>query len=138
MKKIVLSLLALVACYMTYGQAKPVKIVFDVTSKDTLTHQAVMRHVTGMAKSYPDSKFEVIIYGGAISMVTQGKSTVTKSIEQLGTNPGVSFKVCALTMKRHQVTDGQLVSGVKVVPDAILEIVNRQGEGWGYIKESHN
>ena len=28
-----------------YGQNKPVKIVFDVTSKDTLTHQAVLRHV---------------------------------------------------------------------------------------------
>ena len=30
---------------IAYGQNKPVKIVFDVTSKDTLTHQAVLRHV---------------------------------------------------------------------------------------------
>lgn len=125
-------------CQMAYGQNKPVKIVFDITSKDTLTHQAVIRHVTGMAKSYPDSKFEVIIYGGAISMVTQGKSTVAKSVQQLGANPSIAFKVCELTMKRHQVTNEQLLPGVKVVPDAILEIVNRQGEGWGYIKEAHN
>jgi uncharacterized protein len=138
MKRLFLLSLMLVACALTYGQSKPVKIVFDITSKDTLTHQAVIRHVTGMAKSYPDSKFEVVIYGGAISMVTQEKSSVSKSIQQLGTNPNVAFKVCGETMKRYQVTKEQLVPGVQVVPDAILEIVMRQGEGWGYIKEAHN
>jgi intracellular sulfur oxidation DsrE/DsrF family protein len=138
MKKFVLACIAFVVCFATFGQTKPVKIVFDITSKDTLTHQAVMRHVTGMAKSYPDSKFEVIIYGGAISMVTLAKSSVSESIQQLGPNPNVAFKVCGETMKRYQLTKEQLVPGVLVVPDAILEIVMRQGEGWGYIKEAHN
>ena len=138
MTRFILALAALVVCFATYGQTKPVKIVFDITSKDTLTHRAVIRHVTGMAKSYPDSKFEVVIYGGAISMVTLAKSSVSKSIQQLGTNPNVAFKVCGETMKRYQIEKEQLVPGVQVVPDAILEIVMRQGEGWGYIKEAHN
>ena len=42
-KYLILMLLGLSA--IAYGQNKPVKIVFDVTSKDTLTHQAVLRHV---------------------------------------------------------------------------------------------
>jgi intracellular sulfur oxidation DsrE/DsrF family protein len=128
----------LIVAYSGLSQTKPVQIVFDVTSKDTLTHQAVLRHVVGMAKAYPQSKFEVVIYGGSLDMVTKGKSSVAKSVEDLSTNKNVSFKVCAVTMKRYGVGEGQLLTGVQVVPDGILEIVNRQSEGWGYIKEAHN
>ena len=51
----ILMLLGLSA--IAYGQNKPVKIVFDVTSKDTLTHQAVLRHVNAMASSYTKFQF---------------------------------------------------------------------------------
>lgn len=94
-----------------------------------------MRHVSGMAKAYPDSKFEVVIYGGALPMVVKGQSTVAKDLKELENNKNVSFKVCAITMKRYNIESSQLLSSTQVVPDAILEIVTKQGEGWGYIKE---
>ena len=120
------------------SQTKPVKIVFDVTSADTLTHQAVMRHVSGMAAAYPQSVFEVVVYGSAMPMFVKGKSTVSKSIQKLASNPNVSFKVCEQTMERYKVDKSQLVTNVSTVPDGILEIVNKQAEGWGYIKEAHH
>jgi len=120
------------------AQTKPVKIVFDVTSKDTLTHQAVLRHVTGMAKAYPDAMLEVVIYGGAWPMVVNGKSSSDDVIESLAANKNVSFKICSITMERFNVENTDLVAGVEVVPDGIIEIVTKQNEGWGYIKESHN
>ncbi|HYG17828.1 MAG TPA: hypothetical protein VD816_02825 [Ohtaekwangia sp.] len=52
MKNLLLVLLILLP-FAAFPQAKPVKIVFDITSKDSLTHQAVLRHVTGMAKFTP-------------------------------------------------------------------------------------
>ncbi len=119
------------------AQTKPVKIVFDVTSSDTLIHQAALRHVSGMAKAYPQSSFEVVIYGGAIAMVQNGKSTVAKNIKLLENNSNVSFKVCEETMKRYKITKDQLLPKVGTVPDAIIEIVTKQSEGWGYIKEAH-
>lgn len=121
--------------FAVMAQSKPVKIVFDLTAKDTLSHQATMRHVSGMAKAYPDSKFEVVIYGGALPMVVKGQSTVAKSIQALENNKNVSFKVCAITMKRYNIEPSQLLPSAEVVPDAILEIVTKQSEGWGYIKE---
>lgn len=117
------------------SQSNPVKIVFDITSKDTLAHQATLRHVSGMAQAYPDSKFEVVIYGGALPMVVKGQSTVAKSIKALENNKNVSFKACAVTMKRYNIDASQLLPRTEVVPDAIMEIVTKQGEGWGYIKE---
>lgn len=120
------------------AQPKPIKVVFDVTSGDTLTHQAVMRHVTEMAKAYPQSSFEVVVYGSAMPMYVKGKSTVGKAIQKLEGNPNVSFKVCEQTMARYKVDKSQLFTNVSTVPDGILEIVNRQTEGWGYIKEAHH
>lgn len=137
MKKIIILPLLLVAV-ISCAQTKAVRIVFDVTSADTLTHQAVLRHVSGMAKTYPDALLEVVIYGGAWPMVVQGDSQSSRVVASLKGNKNVSFKMCGVTMQRHHLTKSDLVDGVDVVPDAIIEIVTRQGEGWGYIKESHN
>ena len=120
------------------AQTKPVKIVFDVTSADTLTHQAVLRHVSSMAVAYPQSTFEVVVYGSAMPMFVKGKSTVSKAIQKMESSPNVSFKVCEQTMARYKVDKSQLVGNVGTVPDGILEIVNKQAEGWGYIKEAHH
>ena len=123
--------------FVATAQTNPVKIVFDITSKDTLAHQGAMRHVTMMSKAYPQSTFEVVIYGSALPMVVKGKSTIEKDLTTFAGNKNVSFKVCSATMKRYNVDKSQLVTGVEVVADAILEIVTKQGEGWGYIKEGN-
>ena len=137
MKNFITALLFLVPA-LVLGQTKPVKIVFDVTSKDTLTHQAVLRHITGMAKAYPDAMLEVVIYGGAWPMVVSGKSTNEEAVAKLSAQKNISFKICSVTMGRYNVEQSDLVSGVEVVADGIIEIVTKQNEGWGYIKESHN
>jgi intracellular sulfur oxidation DsrE/DsrF family protein len=138
MKNLSLIILFVAAALPSLAQQKPVRIVFDVSSKDSLVHQAAMRHVSGMAKAYPDSKFEVVVYGGALPMFVKDQSTVSKTISALAGNKNVSFKVCEVTMKRYNVERSQLLPNVEPVPDAIIEIVTKQGEGWGYIKEAHN
>ena len=137
MKNFVLVLVFIVPC-IALAQTKPVRIVFDVTSNDSSTHQAVLRHVKGMARAYPDAKLEVVVYGGAWPMLVNGKSTSNSDVAELALQKNVAFKMCGITLERHRLQRSDLVTGVEVVPDAIIEIVTRQGEGWGYIKESHN
>jgi intracellular sulfur oxidation DsrE/DsrF family protein len=123
---------------LIWAQTKPVRIVFDITSKDTLTHQAALRHVKGMADAYPDAMLEVVIYGSAWPMAVNGYSAAGKDVQALAGNDRVSFKVCGITLDRFKVERSKLLSGVDVVPDAIMEIVTKQGAGWAYIKESQN
>ena len=137
MNKVLIAISFQVVAFVAIAQTNPVRIVFDITSKDTLAHQGALRHVTMMSKAYPQSTFEVVIYGSALQMVVKGKSTIEKDLTTFAGNKNVSFKVCAATMKRNNVDKGQLVTGVEVVPDAIMEIVTKQGEGWGYIKEGN-
>lgn len=138
MKKLFLFLFLIISSVVAFAQKKPLKVVFDVTSKDTLTHQAVLRHVKGMSEMYPHAMLEVVIYGGAWPIVVQGGSSTENTVQDLASQKNVSFKICNLAMERFGVKREDLIPGVQVVPDAILEIVTLQGEGYGYIKESHN
>ena len=69
---------------------------------------------------------------------SEGSGRLFDDIEKLAKKENVSFKICAGTMNRYEVKKGQLIKGVDVVPDGIVEIVTKQAEGWGYIKESPN
>jgi len=121
-----------------WAQNAPLNIAFDLTSKDVAAHESTMRHVKFMSEAYPDSQFEVVIYGGAIGMVMKDKSTVADQIKALENSKNVAFKVCEGSMKRHNVNKSQLLPGVGTVPDGIMELVQKQNEGWGYIKEMPN
>ena len=135
MKTYLSILLTIVITTITFAQEKPVKIVFDVTSNNTSVHQSTIRHVKFMSKAYPDSQFEVVMYSGSIEMVLKEKSTVADDMESLAKNENITFIICEGTMKRHEIQVSELIPGVKTVPDGILEIVMKQAEGWGYIKE---
>ncbi len=136
MKSIALGLLLLGAIYSGLAQEIPIKIVFDVTSPNEKVHQAAIRHAKAMAKAYPNSQFEVVVYSGAIDMVLDGKSSVQEDIESLADHANVKIVVCQGTMKRYKVDQSQIITGVESVEDGIVEIVERQNEGWGYIKEA--
>jgi len=88
-----------------------------------------------MSKSYPDSKFEMVIYSKAYKMVVKGKSVVSREMEALAKNKNVDFVVCHTSLNRHKIKASQLVSGVRAVPDGILENIEKQAQGWGNIKE---
>ena len=134
MKKNNLLIGVLLLPVLAMAQTTPYKVVFDITSGDTAAHKTVIRQMRGISQSRPDAQLEVAIYGDALAMVMKDKSIIADAIQELSSSKKASFKVCAATMKRHNVDKAQLLPGVEMVPDAIYEIVTKQHEGWGYIK----
>jgi len=113
------------------------KVVFDLTSKDTVDHKLVIRWMNEILKAEPTAKVEVVFYGQSTDMIVKDKSVVADAITALVSNKNASFKVCEIAMKNHNIQMSQLVPGVETVPDGIYEIVSKQRDGWGYIKVSH-
>jgi len=142
MKKIMLLAVLLICssvCLQAQTATPPAdyKIVFDMSSGDTVNQIAVTREI-GLITSYrPDAKLEVTIYGGGLNMVLKDKSKVAAAIQEIVASKKAVFKVCAMTLKRNNVDASQLVPGVEVVPDGIFEIYSKQKEGYGYIKVGH-
>ena len=116
------------------AQVKDYKVVFDITSKDTNVHKAVIRWCNEITSVHPDAKLEVVYYGQSLEMITQGKSVVSSEVSRLIKEKNVAFTVCAASMKRWNIDKSQLIPGVTSVPDGIYEIFQKQREGYGYIK----
>ena len=134
MKKIIMFLFLSLVFSLTALAQRPYNVVFDMSSKDTLNHQAVIRMIKLILEEHKDAKLEVVFYGQSLDMVTQNKSVVANEVMELSKLPQVQFKTCELAMKRWNLDKSQLLPGVLTVHDGIYEIITKQGEGWGYIK----
>jgi len=138
MKKIILLAgLVLILANFSFAQTTNYRVVFDMTSSDSVNQQSLIRQLTGIRKSDPSSQLEVVVYSHGLDFVLKGKTSQEPAIVQLLADKNVTFKVCEATMKRRNVDKTQLIAGVEVVPDGIYEIVTKQQAGWGYIKVAH-
>ncbi|MCA0958134.1 DsrE family protein [Muricauda ruestringensis] len=135
MKNLVL-ILTLMMSGTVLGQTEPIKLVFDVTSDDPDVHRMAAKHLQLMAEAYPQSQFEMVIYRGAYQMVDKKASVAGEMLSAAVNRKNVDVVICEQTMKRHKMTMGDLIPGVGSVPDGIYEIVMKQKDGWGYIKEA--
>jgi len=116
---------------------KDYKVVFDLTSGDTLSQQTAIRWVNEIVKAEPTAQVEVVMFGKGLPLAVKDKSAVATDVTTLATNKNVAFKVCAVAMANQKIDKAQLLPGVQTVPDGIYEIVSKQQQGWGYIKVSH-
>lgn len=132
MKKILI--LFLLLSNGLFAQKAPYKVVFDVTSSDTVLHKMVVRWVSEIVDADSSAQIEVVYYAKSLDMITKDKSIVADKVMKLSAKKNVAFKVCEVAMKNNNVEKSQLLEGVGIVPDGIYQIISRQHEGWGYIK----
>lgn len=138
MKRILLVFsLGLLSFALLYAQDKTYRVVFDLTSRDSLDQKAVMRWIREVAASSPKAQMEVVMYAKGFEMVMPEKSTVMADVNDALKNPNVTFKVCEIALRNNKVEKSQLLKEVQTVPDGIYELVSKQRQGWGYIKVMH-
>lgn len=137
MKKLTIGLMLIMSAIISKAQNADYKVVFDLTSKDTINQQTLLREMNLIKQYNPDAKIEAVIYGQGLGLVTNSASESADAIARLSAQKDVSFRVCALSMKRQNINESQLLPGVKTVPDGIYELISKQREGWGYIKIAH-
>ena len=109
------------------------KIVFQLTTDDTLTHKTLMKQLNNIISVAPDTKIEVVCHGPGLGMLVIGKTIVQEKIQLLKTK-GVSFLACEFSMKERNISREKIIPEAGTVPAGIIEIVSRQEQGWSYIK----
>jgi len=120
-----------------FAQGSPYRVVFDLTSKDSLDQKAVVRWIKEITSVNPKAELEVVMYGKGYELVMPEKSAFISEVNDYLKNPNISFKVCEIAFKNNKNTREQILKGVGTVPDGIYEIISKQREEWGYIKVVH-
>jgi hypothetical protein len=122
---------------VAFAAEKPYRVVFDLTSRDSLDQKAVVRWIGEISAASPDVQIEVVMYGKGFELVMPDRSSRLAEVEEAAKKPNVAFKVCAIALRNNNTSREQLIKEVQTVPDGIHEIVMKEQEGWGYIKVGH-
>jgi intracellular sulfur oxidation DsrE/DsrF family protein len=81
---------------------QPYRVVFDLTSRDSLDQKAVVRWIKEVSTSSPTADIEVVMYAKGFELVMPDKSNVLADVQTALKNPKVAFKVCAIALKKQQ------------------------------------
>ena len=136
-RSMVVLLLALASLGFVQANRHPYRVLFDLTSRDSLDQRAVLRWIGEVATLSPNAEMEVVMYGRGFELVMPERSAYLAAVKEAMARPNVKFKVCAMSLRNNNIDRSQLLPGVEVVPDAIYELVSKQQDNWGYIKVTH-
>lgn len=109
------------------------KIVFQLTTDDTLAHRSLMKQLNNITTVAPDTKIEVVCHGPGLNMLVINKTIVQDKILQMK-NKGIVFVACEFSMSERKITKENIIPEADYVKAGIIEIVSKQEQGWSYIK----
>jgi intracellular sulfur oxidation DsrE/DsrF family protein len=113
--------------------SNPHRIVFQLSTNDTLAHKALMKQISNITSVAPDTKIEVVCHGPGLELLVIGKTTVQEKIA-LFTEKGITFLACEFSMKERNVSKEKIIPEAGFIKAGIIEIVSKQEQGWSYIK----
>lgn len=111
----------------------PRKIVMQLTSGDTTVHKMLMKQLNNILTVAPETKIEVVCHGPGLNLLVEAKSIVNAKIGESKAK-GVGFVACQYSMKERNVQATEINSNARIVEAGIIEIVDKQNEGYVYIK----
>jgi uncharacterized protein len=109
------------------------KIVFQLTTDDTLAHKALMKQLNNITTVAPGTIIEVVCHGPGLGMLVTGKTIVHEKIQQMKMK-GVEFVACEFSMSERNVPKEKIIPESGFVKAGIIEIITKQEQGWSYIK----
>ena len=75
---------------------------------------------------------EIVAYGPGIGML-KADSVVANRVEEAG-KAGVKVVACENTMRAQKLTQADMLSGIGYVPAGVVTLMQRQQQGWAYIR----
>lgn len=114
---------------------QPRRVVLQLTSDDARTMNNVLYNAVNIQKFYGMDNVEIAIvaYAGGMEALYAGSSPVQDRISSLQ-QYGISFIGCGNTMDATDHEPDELIEGVQWVQAGVAEIVERQLDGWVYVR----
>lgn len=111
------------------------KVVFQITTADQEVQQAMIRQLFNLLVHFEATgvKVEVVVHGQAWPLLLAHNNSFLTDLQDLE-KKGVKWLLCGNTQKQQGLTAAQLLPFVGIVAAGIGHLVERQQEGWAYIR----
>ncbi|MBL7955163.1 MAG: DsrE family protein [Flavobacteriales bacterium] len=134
MKQLILLVALLIGTgSIAQGGARQHRIIMQLTSGDTLVQKGLMRQLKNMKEAAPGMQLEVVCHGPGMDLLMSDRSIVQPKITEFASN-GIVFLACENTIKERNLDRTKVIAEAGYVKAGIIHIVERQEDGWSYIK----
>jgi intracellular sulfur oxidation DsrE/DsrF family protein len=122
------------ASHAQAGKAERHKLVLQVSDGDPAKWNLALNNAENVQQALGKDKVtvEIVAYGPGLNMLMAESKVAARLNGAMDNN--VALLACATTMKKAKVTEADLAGGVKVVPAGVIHIMQRQREGWAYVR----
>ena len=118
------------------------RVVLHVDDNDAKRMNMVLNNASNVDAYYKkkgeEVQIEIVTYGPGLIMLHAKKSPVKKRIKSFGENfDNISFRSCGNTHRKMSKKAGKsvpLLPQAKMVPAGVVHMMERQEEGWSYIR----
>ncbi len=126
----------------TTNNAEQWKLMLHVSTADPHRLNIVLNEAEALLEEYAKSSrklnLEILANSEGMALVTNNGKSYNKHLQKLQQKyENLAVMVCGETLKRIQQVKGKklkLLPNTTIVPSAINQIVNRQQNGWSYIR----
>ena len=110
------------------------QIVIQVTENNPQTWNLALNNAFAFQRNVGkgNSEIEIVAIGPGLNML-KSESKVTDRIGQ-ALDKSIDVVACGETMHAMKLTKNDLIGGVRVVPGGLIELANKQREGWIYYR----
>lgn len=119
-------------------------VVFHVDENDKARMNLVLNNAANVIKYYEGKgqkvEIEVVAYGPGLHMLRADSSPVAARLETFAMEyDNIAFAACGNTVAGMTKKEGKApqlldLGNVRVVPSGVVQLIERQGEGWKYIR----
>jgi len=110
------------------------KVVIQVSESDPKTWNLALNNARNLQQALGEDNVavEIVVYGPGIGMLKKDSSVGTRIGD--ARNKGVTVVACENTMKGQKLTYDDMLSTIGYVPGGVVEIMEKQQQGWAYIR----
>ncbi len=111
------------------------QVVMHVNSGDEKVQHGALNNVRHLYQALGRDHLavELVVHGAGLNLFTK-TTALRPELARLQTDYGVAYTACSNTMKAMQISRDDLIEGVGDTVPAMVRLMERQEQGWTYIK----
>jgi intracellular sulfur oxidation DsrE/DsrF family protein len=133
MKKFIIPLLAALLS-LDAALAADQKVLFQVSEGSEASWNLTLNNVKNVQAALGRDRVdvEIVAYGPGIGMLKAESLAGNRVADAMAA--GVKVVACENTMKGQKLERADMLTGVDYVPAGVIEIMERQKQGWAYVR----
>jgi len=116
------------------GAAQKSRVVIQVSDPEPAKWNLALNNARNIQTDLGAANvdIEIVAYGPGIGML-KADSVVGNRVDEAG-KAGVKIVACENTMRAQKLTQGDMLTGIGYIPAGVVELMQRQQQGWAYIR----